>query len=83
MPLTITKSVAELLKEETIEPHTKAENLLTPKLSSIKTYDDYAAILKTLYGYFYPLEKKIRKYITIDCLRDVDERRNFLFILHF
>jgi len=82
MPLTIIKSVAQLLKEETIEVHTKAEKLLTPKLSSIKTYDDYAAVLKMFYGYFHPLEKIIRKHINIDVLRDVDERRNSLFILH-
>ena len=82
MPLTIIKSVAHLLKEETIEAHAKAENLLTPKLASIKTYDDYAAVLKMFYGYFHPLEKITGKYITNDVLSDVDERRNSLSILY-
>lgn len=82
MPLTITKSVAQLLKEETIVAHTKAENLLVPKISSIKTFGDYAALLKMFYGYFHPIEQIIRKYITVDILSDIDERRNSLFILH-
>lgn len=81
MPLTITKSVAQLLKEETREAHTTAENLLTPKLSSIKTYDDYAAILKMFYGYFHPLELTIKQQVSDKVLNDIGERRNSLFIL--
>jgi len=82
MPLTITKSVAQLLKEKTREAHSTAENLLTPKLCSIHSYDDYAAVLKMFYGYFYPLEQVIKKYITSDILTDIDERRNSMFVLH-
>lgn len=82
MPLTISKSVAQLLKEETCDAHAKAEFLLTPKLSSIKSRDDYAAVLKMFYGYFHPLEKLIANHITIEVLNDADERRNSFFILH-
>lgn len=81
MPLTITRSVAQLLKEETCDAHIKAENVLTPKLSFIKTYQDYASVLKMFYGYFHPLEKMIGRYITDEMLSDVGERRNSLFIL--
>jgi len=74
-------SVAQLLKKETFEEHARAEKLLAPKLTSIQSYDDYAAILKMFYGFFHPLEKPIAQYLTGQVLSDIHERRNSLFIL--
>ena len=82
MPLTITKSVAQLLKEETFDAPTKAESVLTTRLPSIKAYDEYAAVLKMFYGYFHPPGKNLRMYVTDDVLIDTDEKRNSLLILH-
>jgi len=81
MPLTISMSVAQLLKRETFEEHAKAEKLLAPKLASIQSYNDYAAILKMFYGFFCPLEKRIERHLSQEILVDVHERRNSLFIL--
>lgn len=81
MPLTIPSSVARLLKKGTFHAHTESEKILAPKLASIKSYQDYASILKMFYGYFHPVEAIIKSYISKDVLSDIDERRNSLFIL--
>lgn len=80
MPLTMSLSVAQLLKQETAVSHVHTENILSPRLASIHSFDDYAAILKTFFGYFHPLESMIRFYITPGILEDIDERRNSSFI---
>jgi heme oxygenase len=76
MPLTQVVTIRGLLKESTSAAHAKAEALLLPKLNSLRTYDDYAVILKMFYGYFHPVEKQIAKYITADMLSDIHERRS-------
>ena len=81
MSLTTAMSVAQLLKKETFDTHTKAEKILAPKLASIKTYSDYARILKLFYGFFHPLEKQIIKFINQEILTDTGDRRNSLLIL--
>lgn len=81
MPLTITMPVAQLLKKETFDAHLRSEKILASKLVSIKTYQDYASILKTFYGFFCPVENLIRQFITKDILDDIRERRNSLFII--
>lgn len=81
MPLTMSTSVAELLKKETIYAHKKSERILTQKLISITSYQDYASILKMFYGYFQPVEALVKKHLTKDVLNDINERRNSLFIL--
>jgi heme oxygenase len=82
MPLTISiLPVAALVKEATQQYHTEVENLLLPKLSSISTADDYAAILKMFYGYFSPLERCIQQHLTAAYLPDVPERRKAAAIL--
>ena len=82
MPLTMSMSVAQLLKKETFAAHTQAEKILAPKLASIQSFDDYASILKMFYGFFHPLETRIKQQIAQDILLDIDERRNALFILN-
>lgn len=81
MPLTMSMPVAQLLREGTAPAHAKTEKVLAPKLSSIRSYEDYSSILKMFYGFFYPLEKIIRYYVTEDILTDIKERRNSLFIV--
>jgi hypothetical protein len=79
MPLTISMPVAQLLKQTTFDTHTKAEKILAPRLASIKTYDDYASILKMFYGYFHPLEKCIGRYITKEIVSDIQpEKGNYI-----
>ena len=54
---------------------------MIPKLTSIKNYDEYAPVLKMFYGFFHPLEKTIRQYISKEILSDINERRNSRFIV--
>lgn len=81
MSLTITVTVAHRLKIETEEAHVKTEQILSPRMTSIKNYDDYALILKMFYGYFSVLDKSIGDFITTNVLPDIRERRNSFFIL--
>ncbi len=71
-----------IVKEATQKLHSEVEAMLLPKLSSIKNVADYAAILRTFYGYYYPLESSIGQFITPSCLPDINERRKAVAILH-
>jgi heme oxygenase len=65
-----------VVKEATQENHKETEKLLLPRLNSIKSKQDYAAILRMFYGYFFPLENIIQASITPLQLHDIAERRN-------
>ena len=75
MPLTL-DSVAAVLKRETAGSHSDAERILLPRLSAIQSVADYATILKTFYGYFFPLQEKIGQHIFSRDLGDIAERRH-------
>ncbi|MGZ3940222.1 MAG: biliverdin-producing heme oxygenase [Flavisolibacter sp.] len=81
MPLTMSMSVAQLLKKETASAHVETEKLLAPRLANIQSYGDYASILKMFYGFFHPLECVIRSHVTPAILADIDERRNASLLL--
>jgi heme oxygenase len=75
MPLTIERSsVARKLKAQTHTLHQESEKLLIPKLQQIGSAKDYAAILKTFYGFYHPLEQILPGYITPAHLPDMDGR---------
>lgn len=82
MPLSVnTLSHSTVIKEATQTFHTEVENLLLPKLQSIQSSADYAAILRMFYGYFSPLEALVQQYITPEQLPDIAERRKAKAIL--
>lgn len=81
MPLTI-ESTAALLKERTLSEHREVENLLLPKLEAISSFQDYAAILKTLYGFYHPLQDKIATFISPGDLPHINDRSNTPLILN-
>ena len=64
-----------MVKDLTKTVHEEVEQLLLPRLTAIQNQDDYAAILKMFYGYFYPLEKIVQSHISPSELPDVTERR--------
>jgi heme oxygenase len=80
MPLPLTTN-ATVVKEYTQALHTGVESLLLPKLQSLQTHNEYAAILQMFYGYFSPLEGAIEQFITADEMPDMAERRKALVIL--
>ena len=83
MPLTQqTLAVAQLLKEKTLDAHQQSENFLLPYLNNIRSFDDYAAILKMFYGFFHPVEQLIKNQVPIEVLPDIAERRNSRLILN-
>ena len=48
-------SFGEEIKKRTKQVHTETEALLIPKLKSIKSKEDYAAIVSMFYGFYKPL----------------------------
>ena len=68
--------LSERLKSFTQIEHQETEKLLIEKIKSIQSKEDYIVILKIFYGYFAPVEKQIRNFLTIHDLADLHERRN-------
>lgn len=82
MPLSVnTLSHSTVIKEATQALHTEVENFLLPKLQSIESPANYAAILRMFYGYFSPLEGLVQQYVTPEQLPDIRERRKATAIL--
>lgn len=73
--------LAALVKHTTESIHTKVEDLLLPRLTSIQCIDDYASVLKMFYGYFQPLESVIEQHLHSGHLPDLAERRKATFVL--
>lgn len=67
--------VAQIVKRETTPNHIALEDLLAPKLQQLSSRTGYAAILKTFYGFFQPMEKSTNPFISIQQLPDYLERR--------
>lgn len=83
MPLPVNAIAASaVVKEATQLLHTEVENLLMPKLTSISSTADYAAVLRVFYGYFFPLEQRLQQYLTPEKLPDMASRRKAGAILH-
>lgn len=76
-----THSVAERLKSDTYAQHRRSEDLLMPALHGIATRSDYAAVLRTFYGFFHPVQALIAPQITNDILPDAGQRRHADLIL--
>lgn len=71
-----------MVKNATDPVHQEVEALLLPKLSGIKSKEDYAAVLRMFYGYFSPLESQIAALIDLALLPDIAERRKAASLLH-
>lgn len=69
-------TLSERLKSFTQVEHQETEKLLIEKIKSIHSKEDYILILKIFYGYFAPVEKQIRNFLTADDLPDLHNRRN-------
>jgi heme oxygenase len=80
MPL-ILDSVADALKSGTAALHIETEELLLPKFSGIRSYEDYASVLRMFYGFFHPLQQICASFLSADDLPDIDQRRHAGFIL--
>lgn len=63
------------VKAATAALHAELENLMRPRLSSIKSGEDYAALLKMFFGFYGPLENSIHRHITQDLLPDIHGRQ--------
>jgi len=80
MPLTI-DTVASRLKDLTAAAHLDAEAALQHYLAGIDSVDAYAALLRTFYGFFSPVQLAISHYIGPGLLEDIHERRSAAAIL--
>lgn len=68
-------SVSELLKQETAAQHLLTEQLLLPRLLSVRSSQDYAGLLQLFYGFFAPLQARVTAFLTPADLPDLPQRR--------
>lgn len=76
------EAVATALKKKTMDAHQALEDLLSTRLHTIRTREDYGALLKIFYGYFSPVEKIIEHHLSFQQLPDIKHRRKAAFLLH-
>jgi heme oxygenase (biliverdin-IX-beta and delta-forming) len=74
MPLTL-EPAAVMLKKATAERHIDVEKTINPYIRNIRSIDDYASLLKTFYGFYFPLQNKISRFLTAADLADINERK--------
>jgi heme oxygenase (biliverdin-IX-beta and delta-forming) len=77
---TVVTSLEEEIKKRTKQAHIETEHLLVPKLKSIRSKEDYAALLAMFYGFFGPLQERIERYINKQVLPDIEQRRKAVVI---
>lgn len=73
--------IAQHLKSETAPAHAAAERYLSQKLHTISSKEDYGLILRSLYGFYAPLQDAIFQQINTAHLGDVSARRSASLIL--
>ena len=71
----------EDLRESTYPEHEASEKKMLIALKGIKTKKDYVRLLNWLYGFYAPLERRIRIYLTPDVFPDIDKRTRSEFLL--
>jgi heme oxygenase len=74
MPLTL-EPAAVMLKKETATRHIDVEKTMNPRIGNIRSVEDYASLLKTFYGFYFPLQNKISRILTDSDLADISERK--------
>ena len=71
----------EQVRAATAEDHKKLEDRLFPFLHTIHSHKQYAQLLNAFYGYIYPVQEKINRFINPAVVPDMNERRNASFIV--
>jgi len=64
----------EDLRDSTYPEHQASEKKMLIALKGVKTKEDYVRLLNWLYGFYAPVEKRIRAYLTKDFFPDMDRR---------
>lgn len=64
----------EDLRKRTYPAHEESEKRMLVALEGIKNKEDYIRLLNLLYGFYAPMETRIRKYLTKDLFPDIDKR---------
>jgi heme oxygenase (biliverdin-IX-beta and delta-forming) len=72
---------AEYLRQQTAGHHAIAESRLLPLLENITTRQQYAHLLRMLYGFYAPVEEAICFHLNENDVPDIGERRNSSLIL--
>lgn len=66
----------EKIRVATADRHLELESILSPFINNLKTPEEYLIILKSFYGYVFPVQEMIIKYIDAATLPDINNRRN-------
>jgi heme oxygenase (biliverdin-IX-beta and delta-forming) len=80
MPLTL-EPAAVMLKKATAARHIDVEKTINPCIRHIRSIDDYASLLKIFYGFYFPLQNIISRFVTAADLADINERKLALLVL--
>jgi heme oxygenase (biliverdin-IX-beta and delta-forming) len=80
MPLTL-EPAAVMLKKATAERHMDVEKTMNPCIQNIRSIEGYASLLKTFYGFYFPLQIRISRFVTAADLEDIQERKIALLVL--
>jgi len=67
--------ILEKLKKETQVHHAGLEKLLVGRLKTIRDQNDYAELINTFYGYYFPLEQAVDRFVNTALFPDYDIRR--------
>jgi heme oxygenase len=67
--------LSEKLKIMTLANHQQVEKQLITQLRSMRSHDDYIGVLQCFYAYFTALEHKVHRYIGVQQLPDMQQRR--------
>ena len=62
------------LRENTYPEHQASERKLLVALEGITNKEEYVRLLNCLYGFYVPIENRIRYYLTKDVFPDIDKR---------
>ena len=80
MPLTL-EPAAVMLKKATAARHIDVEKTMNPCIQNIRSIEDYASLLKTFYGFYFPLQNRISRFLNATDLADINERKLALLVL--
>lgn len=67
--------LAQRLKDSTHRPHQELEKKLISVIRAIKSLDEYADLLRLMYGFYAVIEQKIQQHVADHILVDYAERR--------
>ncbi|MEO8406212.1 MAG: biliverdin-producing heme oxygenase [Chitinophagaceae bacterium] len=74
--------LSTILKNQTKEAHQSLEAVVVKRIKSIRSKDEYVALLHKFYGFHFPMEKKYDQFFSDNSIPFYSKRRKADLILH-